>query len=286
MPCDGWGTQYMVNQIGLMQGRLTNPHGRGGIQFPIHSDEIIKEFEIAKYMGLVDYIEWTIPRGKYNLFLGDFYAQGCLKNLIEKGIPIKSIDLDYLKDLDLRQGYALAYATDTLNWVTNIAHNIGCETLVIPLYQKNMGDFLCVKYLISEILERTRLKIAFEFLDVNSFTGINFINDLCYIDKLDFKDNNRIGCCFDIGNNYDKDIVEEMKNYNKYNMLYHIHIKEKNLKGESVPLGEGNENWIRIFTFLKDTKYGGDFTLQVARDRDGQEVETVKKQIKFVKELL
>lgn len=269
-----------MNQIGLMQGRLTNPNGRQDIQFPIHSDEIIKEFEIAKSIGL-DYIEWSTPKGKYNLFLGDFYAQGCLKNLIEMGIPIKYMDLDYLKDLDLKDK-ELGFATDTLNWIANIASNIRCKTLVIPIYNRNM-EMLQIRYLISTILERHNLKIAFEFLDVNSFTGINFINDLCYVAKLNFRDNNRIGCCFDIGNNYDGDIIGEMKNYSKNNMLYHIHIKDKNTKGTSVPLGKGSVDWKIIFNYLKTINYKGNFTLQVARGKDGQELETVKKQVEFVR---
>ena len=278
-----------MNQIGVMQGRLTSPKGRSGVQFPLYIlFEIEKEFNEAFFLDL-NYMEWTIPKGKHNLFLGDFYSQKSLFDLISLGIPIKSIDLDYLKDLDLRQGYDLAFATDTINWIANIASNIGCETLVIPIYVKNMEDFLCAKYLISEILERTYLKINFEFLDANSFTGINFINDLCYVDKLQFRENNKIGCCFDIGNNYERDIIEEMKNYNKYNMLHHIHIKEKNTKGISVSLGKGiigYKGWVKIFKFLKEINYGGDFTLQVGRGKEGDELETVKKQVEFIKELL
>lgn len=269
----------MVNQIGSIQGRLTNPHGRQGIQFPIHSDEIIKEFEIAKSVGL-DYIEWTIPKGGYNLFLGDLYAQKCLLDLVSLA-PIKSIDLDYLKDADFNDSFVI----NSLIWIAHIADNIWCETLVIPIYEKNM-DIPRIRPLISLILERTHLRVAFEFLDTNSFTGINFINDLYYLDKLNFKDNNRIGCCFDIGNNYDRDIIGEMKNYSKNNMLYHIHIKDKNSKGKSVPLGKGVVDWFQIFNILKIINYKGNFTLQVARGKDGQEIETVKDQIKFVKDLL
>lgn len=272
-----------MNQIGLMQGRLTNPYGRSKIQFPIHSDEIIKEFEIANSIGL-DYIEWEVVKGFPSLFLGDFYAQGCLKKLIEIGIPIKSIDLDYLKDLDLTNSSELDLAINTLNWIANIASNVGCKTLVIPIYEKNM-DFLLIRNLISLILERYELKIAFEFLDVNSYTGINFINDVtCDISW--YSENQRVGVCFDIGNNYYRDIIGEMKNYNKNNLLYHIHIKDKNSKGNSVPLGKGVIDWIIIFKFLKIIDYKGDFTLQVARGKDGAELETVKKQLGFIKGLL
>lgn len=282
----------MVNQIGIMQGRLTSPKGRKNIQFMPYGVEIVNEFERAKFLGL-DYVEYLIPKGNpvyLNLFLGSFDSQEEIKWIIKTSkVKINSVCLDYLMDLDLRQGYDLAFATDIINWIANIASNIGCEILVIPIYVKNIEDFLCAKYLIANVIERYDLKVAFEFLDSNSFTGINFINDLCYVDKLQFRDNNKIGCCFDIGNNYERDIIEEMKNYNKYNMLYHIHIKEKNTLGESVELGKGvigEVGWRRIFKFLKQIKYSGGFTLQVARGEDGKEIETVKKQLIFLKDLL
>ena len=291
-----------MNKIGVLQGRLTNPRERAGIQFPLYNlDEIRNEFDSAKYLEL-DYIEWNICKGIPNLFLGNFYAQDTIKALIESTkISISSICLDYLMYLDLKDK-DLAFATDTINWISNIASHIGCKTIVIPIYNINM-NMLQIRYLISLILEQYHIKIAFEFLDSSSFTGINFINDLCYPDKLSFRDgNNKIGCCFDIGNNclvlgtltnpphknYEG-IIKEMENYYSHNKLYHIHIKEKDKHGNTVPLGKGiigNKGWEEIFSFLKDINYGGDYTLQVARGKNGNEMDYIHEQVEFVKGLM
>ena len=290
-----------MNKIGIVQGRLTNPRERVNIQFPLNNlDEIRNEFDSAKYLEL-DYIEWNICKGIPNLFLGDFYAQGTIKALIESTkIPINSISLDYLMYLDL-EDKDLAFATDTINWISNIASHIGCETIIIPIYNINM-NMLQIRYLISLILEQYNIKIVFEFLDVNSFTGINFINDLNYGNKLCFREDAKIGCCFDIGNNclvlgnivtppqknYEG-IIKEMENYYRHGLLYHIHIKEKDKHGNTVSLGKGiigNKGWGEIFSFLKDINYGGDYTLQVARGKNGNEMDYIHEQVEFVKGLM
>ena len=290
-----------MNKIGIMQGRLTKPLHRTDIQFPIYNDkEIVKEFETAKDIGL-DYIEWNICKGVPNLFLGDLDAQQEIKSLIEQFVSIDSICLDYLMNIkDIQNKTDLTHYIDIVNWISNMASNIGCNLLIIPIHEKNM-DFLILNHLTSIALERFKLKVAFEFLDVNSYTGINFINDMNYSNKLSFMNFKKIGCCFDIGNNCQKlgtngrvnlshdNIIKEMENYNKYNMLYHIHIKEKNTLGKSVELGKGvigEDGWSRIFKFLKKINYTGNFTLQVTRGKDGKELETVKKQMEFIKELM
>jgi len=264
----------MVNNLGIMQGRLTRPYTRG-IQFFPHDQEWQNEFFVAKDLGL-NYIEWIITDNK-NPFLGNFSDSEKIKNAINSSnVKIKSICLDYLMDLDLNDGRALAYATDSLNWISNIASNIGCKMIVIPIYKKNMNRFH-TSYLISNIV--ADFKVAFEFLDSHSHEGIDFIN------SLNFFDLTNIGCCFDIGNNYDKDVISEIKNYNKYG-IFHIHIKDKNEKGETVPLGNGVTNWEKVFETLEDIGYNGSYTLQVAREEDGKEKETINNQIKFIKRLL
>ena len=274
-----------MNNIGIMQGRLIPPRGREHVQFNPYGQEISEEFEKISEIGL-DYIEWIIPKATPNLFLDDFYSCEATQKLIKYfKVPINAVCLDYLMDMDLSKDENLIFAKKLLTWIANIAYRVDCGLLVIPIYVKNM-DFPTIQALLSSVIENFHVRIAFEFLDANSFTGINFINDLNYPNGSNYY---RIGCCFDIGNNYNRDVIKEMENYNNYNMLHHIHIKEKDSTGNSVPLGEGvfgGKYWKEIFTFLKSINYSGDFTLQVARGEEGKEVETIKEQLGFVRDLL
>ena len=274
-----------MNNIGIMQSRLTKPYNRG-IQFFPHDEKWQNEFFLSEQIGL-DYIEWIVADGD-NPFFGGFERIENLKLVIQKSaIGIRAICLDYLMDLNWNDKYN--YIATSVNWISFIASRIDCQTIVIPIYEKNL-NITSITDLIIDPLRRnaTNTKIAFEFLDVDNLVGINFINDLNYPDKLCFREGS-FGCCFDIGNNYKRDIIKEMEMYNNSNMLNHIHIKEKNILGESVSLGEGvfgRQYWKEIFKFLKTINYRGDFTLQVARGKEGEEKEAVKKQLEFVKGLI
>jgi len=282
----------MNNLIGVIQGRLTAPKGRKNIQFfPSGAGEIPNEFYKAKDLNLA-YVEWIVTSNITNPLMGDFYSCEGVKNLIEYSkVSVNALCLDYLMDLDLIRNEELIVAKKTLTWIANVAKRIGCKLLIIPIYEKNM-DFPTIKSLISSAIDDYRVKIAFEFLDVNSFTGLNFIADLTYSHRTLFRhsvNNFGIGCCFDIGNNCERDIIKELDNYYIHDMLFHIHIKEKDNNGNTVPLGAGvigRKGWRDIFTFLRRVDYLGNFTLQVARGEEGKEKETIREQMEFIKELI
>jgi len=277
-----------------MQGRLTAPRGRAHVQFfPNGLHEWEEEFYSAKDLG-INFIEWILPEVRKNPFSGNFNNMEYLKIVIKQtSTQVNSVCLDYLMGLDFNIGVVLSFARDSIDFISNMAVNIGCQTIIIPVNGSSMDDFIRIITIIEPIQRRRPyLKVAFEFLNVNSFTGINFLNDLTYGSRANFEHtftNYGVGCCFDIGNNYQRNIIEEMENYNKYNMLFHIHIKEKDSDGNSVSLGNGvigKRKWREIFTFLKDVNYTGDFTLQVARGEEGEEKRTVREQMEFIKELM
>ena len=282
----------MKNLLGIVQGRLTQPKGRKHVQFfPSDVGEISNEFYKAKELNL-DYIEWIVTRNIHNPLMGDFYSCEGVRYIIKDSkVPINAICLDYLMDMDLTNDKDLIVAKNTLTWIANMANRIGCKLLIIPIYEKNM-DFPTIKSLISSVIEDYRVKIAFEFLDVNSFAGINFIADLTYQNRQSFRhslNNFGMGCCFDIGNNCGRDIIKELDNYYIHDMLFHIHIKEKDINGETVSLGTGvigRDGWKDIFTFLRRVDYLGNFTLQIARGEEGKEKETIKEQLEFIRELM
>jgi len=51
-----------------------------------------------------------------------------------------------------------------------------------------------------------------------------------------------------------------------------VHIKDRVKGGGTVPLGTGDADFAGLFACLRATGYRGDYVLQVARDRDGDEV--------------
>ena len=63
-----------------------------------------------------------------------------------------------------------------------------------------------------------------------------------------------------------------------------VHIKDCTPERYSVPLGEGNVDFPRIFSLLKRIDYSGDFILQMARGSD--DYSTAQKSFSFTKKLL
>ena len=51
-----------------------------------------------------------------------------------------------------------------------------------------------------------------------------------------------------------------------------VHIKDRVKGGGTVPLGSGDADFAGLFACLQATGYRGDYVLQVARDRDGDEI--------------
>ena len=63
-----------------------------------------------------------------------------------------------------------------------------------------------------------------------------------------------------------------------------IHIKDRELGGKSVLLGQGNANFDSFFNKLREFNYQGPFIMQAYRDEEG--IEIFKKQLDWVKPYL
>ena len=77
---------------------------------------------------------------------------------------------------------------------------------------------------------------------------------------------------YDIGNSaaLGYDPIEEFKAYGY--KISDLHIKDRLLGGESVPLGKGNANFSQIFDLLLKYEYQGIMIFQAYRDDEGVKV--------------
>jgi len=62
-----------------------------------------------------------------------------------------------------------------------------------------------------------------------------------------------------------------------------VHIKDRVLGGGTVPLGQGNADFTALFRCLKEIGYSGDYILQVARSKDGEESAWAARNLEFLK---
>lgn len=272
----------MKNLIGIMQGRLSPPVD-GKIQsFPWNTWE--QEFYQAKGIGL-DLIDWIVEANKFyeNPLLT---AQGTetIKTLISKtGVCIGAVCADYFIDCPLIRcsSLELKQHLDVLELLIDRLHYFGIKFLEIPFVDnsaiKSKIELEQIIQIIKPILDKAHqmgVTLAFE-TSLPSRIFSDFLQDF---------NHPAARANYDMGNSASLgyDPKEELESYGE--LVVTVHIKDRLLKGRTVPLGEGDTDFATCFSMLNAKKYTGPYILQVART--GNEIESAKKNISFVKQFL
>jgi hexulose-6-phosphate isomerase len=83
------------------------------------------------------------------------------------------------------------------------------------------------------------------------------------------------GINYDIGNSASLgfDPIEEFAAYG--NRIVNVHVKDRQLGGSTVALGDGDADFDAVFTGLSDLGYSGNFILQTARDPEGSHLSSL-----------
>lgn len=271
----------MKNLIGIMQGRLS-PTVNGKIQaFPWNSWE--QEFFHAKEIGL-DLIDWlvTADRLDENPLLT---AQGAetTKALISKtGVCVGAVCAHYFVDCPLLRcsGSELKERLDILDLLIDRLNNVGIKYLEIPFLDnsaiKDKMELQQIIEIIKPRLEKAHqlgVTLAFETsLPADVFSA--FLLAL---------NHPAARAIYDMGNSASLgyDPKEELESYGE--LVATVHVKDRVLNGRTVPLGQGNADFATCFSMLRAKNYAGPFILEVARV--GNEIESTKKYISFVKKI-
>lgn len=271
-------------QIGIMQGRLTAPKGRGIQFFPF--DNWKEEFATAQELRL-DEIEFIFD---YENYTKNPIWQGRgekVKEIVdETGVYIKSVCFDYF----MRRPFFKFDGTkreEVLEENKRIIEHILCNmkqtgaTLIeIPLVDdsalKNEQEAGAFRDFLLQILKNAPNDIKFGLETDLPPKGFK--------EYLDSFGQARIGANYDSGNSsgigyqpYEE--VTTLKDY-----IFNVHIKDRVYQGTTVALGTGSADFKELFRGLKEIDYKGSFILQAARGEDGCERDTIRQQYQFVKD--
>lgn len=277
----------MKRSIGIMQGRLTVPNGRGIQFFPFENWH--NEFVTAKEIGINE-IEWIFDFDKYEENpLWTLQGIEAVKDIIrETGVQVRAICFDYFMR---RAFYKLhtdkenAYQ-ENLSFIVRIIKagaEIGANLIEIPMVDtssvkserewEEAVDFVCTaakearKYNIYLGLETDFPPEVFKrFLDQVMIENV----------KANYDSGNSSG----LGYNH----MEEIIILNKY--IYNVHIKDRVFGGMTVDLGSGSADFEKVFSALKKINYMGSFILQAARAEEGKEKDNIEKQLKFLSDYI
>ena len=258
----------MLAKVGVMQGRLSPMINNRIQQFPWESWP--NEFVLASKID-IKIIEWTIDTIEF--YKNPLINQRNQINLImdQNNISIPSVTCDYFME-NPPWKTDLKLVKKGISSILQGMRNIKSKILVIPLVDNSsLPDLASTKIvedfftdLIPEI-SQNKLQIAFES-DLNPKKLSEFI---CKFDK------NYFGINYDIGNSSSLGFNPK-EEFNAYgSRIINVHVKDRKLNGATVPLGEGDADFLGIFRLLQKENYEGNLILQTARSKEGKDTEVL-----------
>ncbi len=260
----------MKNKIGVMQGRLL-PKYQGRYQaHPV--DSWHKEFELAKEIGL-DSIEFILDYNdaEKNPLLKSGGVDEIKALAAETGVVVATICADYFMEAPLHseEQQISENSQQVMTRLLNNAAELGVTDVVIPCVDQSSLDS-------QEAADRFFEKLS-PLVTLAEELGINLSleTDLPprpFVNLLDRFNSDRVTVNYDIGNSaaLGFDPVEELNAYGK--RITDIHIKDRELAGGPVTLGEGDADFTKFFNKLKEFNYEGPFIMQAYRDEEGVEI--------------
>ena len=269
----------MLAKVGVMQGRLSPIINNRIQQFPWNSWS--NEFVLASKID-IKLIEWTIDTFEFRKNPLISINQWDEINLImeKTNISIPSVTCDYFME-NPPWKTDLKLVKEGISSILEGMRNIRSTILVIPLVDNSsLPDSSSVKIienlftdLIPEIIQN-KLQIAFE-CDLNPEKLSEFISKF---------DRNYFGINYDIGNSSSLGFnpTEEFRAYGS--RIINVHVKDRKLNGTTVPLGEGDADFLEIFRLLQEENYQGNLILQKARSKEGKDTEVLVKYKKLVED--
>ena len=265
--------------IGFIQGRLSPITNNRIQQFPW--DTWQNEFSIASKND-INLIEWTIDTFKFYLNpLINLNQWEEINTIASKNnILIPSVTCDYFmenppwkSDIDLIKKGIIA--------IFQGMKNISAKILVVPLVDNSSlldsSNADTVKNLFTDLIPemiQNNIQIAFE-CDLNPEKLLHFISEF---------DKNYFGINYDIGNSASLgfDPNNEFESYGS--RITNVHVKDRKLNGPTIPLGEGDADFPRIFRLLHGENYQGNLILQTARSKEGRDAEVLVQYKKLVED--
>ena len=146
--------------------------------------------------------------------------------------------------------------------------------IIIPLVDNGRLDTLEQEDVLVSILNKhtsvlreSNVRVAFE----SDFSPQELRR---FIDRLD---PGSFGINYDIGNSAALGFIPKQEFFHYGDRIINVHVKDRPLGSTTVPLGEGDADFERVFDYLAKHNYTGNYILQTARDSAGRHAQVISK---------
>lgn len=274
-------TNFIMNKIGIIQGRLTPSKNRGIQFFPFDNWE--NEFQTVSELGL-DEIEFIFDFERYqeNPLWSESGLERVNELIKQHNVKVNYICADFFM---VRPFFKVSEKErkeniEIFKKLIKAAAKIGAKGIEIPLVDNSSIKTKEEENLFAQSIQECLATAK----DYNIILGLE--TDLPpkkFLKLLERFNNSLLRANYDSGNSASLgyDSYEEVTILGNY--ISNIHIKDRVFQGTTVPLGTGGADFDKLFQGLKKINYNNSFILQAARGLEGEEVKTTKEQLKFLK---
>jgi L-ribulose-5-phosphate 3-epimerase len=259
-----------VTRIGIMLGRLSPPEAGAVQAFPVSSWR--EEFARARDASL-SAIEWIYDaHGEgANPLESDEGLDEMLALSEASGVAVASVCADWLMPNPLvRAGErAREERLERLEWLIGRCARLGAPRLVLPFVDESALAGPEDEDAALDALRRVLPRAEREGVRLDLETSLEPAQYRGFLARIDHE---LVKVNYDSGNSASLGYrpEEELAAYGE--RVGSVHVKDRVRGGGTVPLGSGNADLRALFLGLGQLGYDGDFVLQVARGRPGDEV--------------
>jgi|ETNvirnome_6_100_1030635.scaffolds.fasta_scaffold01283_4 hexulose-6-phosphate isomerase len=249
-------------KLGIIQGRLSAPT-EGFQECPR-----LWQREFFHLLSLeLDHIEWIITKNSFNT--NPFFSYDL------SGYPIHAVCADNLVDERIDN---LNFMEENLDPICKAAVANDVEFVTIPLLESSSVVNADKRAAFKQVLTRFTTK----------YPGLKFsLEAELEAEKLLelLTDDESVYITYDTGN-----ITSCGFNHEEYIRLLsdrfsNVHLKDRTLDAKTVPPGTGDTNFRLIFDSLRSVNYSGVFTMQTARECEGEELQTVARHMNILRRI-
>ena len=274
----------MIERIGFMQGRLS-PIVDGKIQsFPWGTWKA--EIASAKSTGL-SIMEWTLDQERLyeNPLMTSLGQKEILEICKEYNFSIPSLTGDCFMQApfwkagdDLRE----ALKSDFIA-ILDGCGTVGISFIVVPLVDDGSLENIEQENILVGFLTEQESKLRALNIEIIFESDFQPTELKRFISRLG---EDRFGINYDIGNSaaLGFDPAVEFSAIGK--RIRNVHIKDRPLGGTTVPLGEGDADFPKVFSLLKGQSYKSNYILQTARDENGRHLRVLDEYKKYVQHMV
>ena len=247
-------------KIGIVQGRLSEPI-EGFQECPVNWT---REFDLLNELGL-NHVEWIVTKENYH--------SNPIHDVDLSDRSISSVCADFMVDENFNQ---ITYLDDYFKPMCDLVRKNKINYLTIPLLEKSS----VVDYDVRDEFASAIYPYLCDYPDIKFLIeaelGIRELKGLLM---------ENVGITYDTGNITSFGIDQAIYIESFKHDICQVHIKDRTVNPmETVVPGKGDTDFKSIFKKLKSINYDGLYTLQTAREEDGNEIETIKKHKEIIKE--